>query len=55
MEVKKNPQLEIGRNSSLYFAIGLNLMLFLSWQALEFKTFDQDDEVAMDVLKECRK
>lgn len=25
---KKNPELEIGRNSSLYFAIGLNLMLF---------------------------
>ncbi|MDO7138496.1 energy transducer TonB [Algibacter lectus] len=50
MEVKKNPQLEIGRNSSLYFAIGLNLMLFLSWQALEFKTYDAQDEIAMDVL-----
>lgn len=46
---KKNPELEIGRNSSLYFAIGLNLMLFFSWQLLEFKTFDKK-EVEIDVL-----
>ncbi|MCL5128811.1 MULTISPECIES: energy transducer TonB [unclassified Algibacter] len=50
MEVKKNPQLEIGRNSSLYFAIGLNLMLFLSWQALEFKTYEPQESIAMDTL-----
>lgn len=43
MQVKKNPQAEIGRNSSLYFAIGLNIMLFLTWQALEFKTYDKDN------------
>ncbi len=40
---KKNPKLEIGRNSSLYFAMGLNLMLFFSWQALEYKTYDKED------------
>ncbi len=40
MKPKKNPKIEIGRNSSLYFAIGLNLMLFLSWQALEYKTYE---------------
>ncbi|WP_341215365.1 energy transducer TonB [uncultured Wocania sp.] len=49
MKPKKNPELEIGRNSSLYFAIGLNLMLFLSWQALEYKTYDKD-LVSIDVL-----
>lgn len=49
MKPKKNPELEIGRNSSLYFAIGLNVMLFLSWQALEYKTYDKD-VVAIDVL-----
>lgn len=38
---KKNPELEIGRNSSLYFAIGLNVMLFISWQALEHKTYEK--------------
>ncbi|WP_298534577.1 energy transducer TonB [uncultured Algibacter sp.] len=43
MEAKKNPQLEIGRNSGIYFAIGLNLMLLLSWQVLEFKTYEQDE------------
>ena len=40
---KKNPELEIGRNSSLYFAIGLNIMLFVSWQLLEFKTYAKDN------------
>ncbi len=42
MQVKKNPQAEIGRNSSLYFAIGLNIMLFITWQALEYKTYDRE-------------
>ncbi|MFD0991488.1 energy transducer TonB [Mariniflexile jejuense] len=53
---KKNPELEIGRNSSLYFAIGLNLMLFFSWQALEYKTYDKEDidigVVSMDAQTE---
>ncbi|SHI30045.1 energy transducer TonB [Algibacter luteus] len=43
MEAKKNPELEIGRNSGIYFAIGLNLMLLLSWRALEYRTYEQDD------------
>jgi len=50
MEVKKNPQLEIGRNSSIYFAIGLNLMLFLSWQSLEFKSYESDDTAILDTV-----
>lgn len=50
MEVKKNPQLEIGRNSSLFFAIGLNLMLILSWQALEFKTFETTETEILDTV-----
>ncbi|MBU3822874.1 energy transducer TonB [Flavobacteriaceae bacterium XHP0103] len=49
MQVKKNPELEIGRNSSLYFAIGLNIMLFLTWRALEFKTYEKDD-MSLDVI-----
>jgi len=49
MEAKKNPQLEIGRNSGLYFAIGLNLMLFLSWRSLEYKTYEKDD-ITLEVL-----
>lgn len=49
MEAKKNPDIEIGRNSSLYFAIGLNLMLFLSWSVLEYKTYDKSN-IVMDIL-----
>lgn len=43
MEAKKNPEMEIGRNSSLYFAIGLNIMLLISWQLLEYKTYDRSE------------
>jgi len=49
MKAKKNPEIEIGRNSSLYFAIGMNLMLLLSWRALEYKTYEKSD-IAMDIL-----
>ncbi|KJD32078.1 energy transducer TonB [Tamlana nanhaiensis] len=49
MKPKKNPELEIGRHSSIYFAIGLNLMLLLSWRALEHRTYQKDDFV-MEVL-----
>ncbi|MDC1276695.1 energy transducer TonB [Algibacter sp.] len=50
MEAKNNPKLEIGRNSGIYFAIGLNLMLLLSWRALEYRTYERDD-VAIDVVE----
>ncbi|MFH4964085.1 energy transducer TonB [Gaetbulibacter sp. M235] len=56
MEIKKNPDMEIGRNSSLYFAIGLAIMLFISWQLLEYKTYDKSvidiDIVSMDEVFE---
>ena len=40
MEPKKNPKANVGRNSSLYFAIGLALMLFLTNYAINYKTYD---------------
>lgn len=46
---KKNPELEIGRNSGLFFALGLNLMLFLTWQGLEHKTYEKSD-IEIEVL-----
>ena len=49
MLTKKNPEMEIGRNSSLYFAMGLAFMLFISWQLLEYKTYDKK-EVAIDIV-----
>ncbi|WP_223034915.1 energy transducer TonB [Hanstruepera marina] len=49
METKKNPNLEIGRNSSIYFAIGLNIMLFFTWRGLEYKSYEKDN-LAMEIL-----
>ncbi|OEK09198.1 energy transducer TonB [Flavivirga aquatica] len=43
MEPKKNPKANVGRNSSLYFAIGLALMLFLTNFAINYKTYDKAD------------
>ncbi|AUS04858.1 energy transducer TonB [Pseudotamlana carrageenivorans] len=43
MELKKNPKANVGRNSSLYFAVGLALMLFLTNYAINYKTYDKED------------
>ena len=43
MEPKKNPKANVGRNSSLFFAIGLALMLFLTNYAINYKTYDKSD------------
>ena len=43
MEPKKNPKANVGRNSSLYFAIGLMLMLFLTNFAINYKTYDKSN------------
>lgn len=41
MEVKKNPKADVGRNSSLFFAVGLNVMLAITYIGLEHKTYDK--------------
>lgn len=41
MEVKKNPKVDVGRNSSLFFAVGLNVMLAITYIGLEHKTYDK--------------
>ena len=43
MELKKNNKANVGRNSSLYFAIGLALMLFLTNYAINYKSYDKSD------------
>lgn len=45
METKKNPKADLNRNSGLYFIIGLTLVLFVTWRALEHKTYDTQDEI----------
>ncbi|WP_338731853.1 energy transducer TonB [Mangrovimonas cancribranchiae] len=42
MEPKKNSKANVGRNSSLYFAVGLALMLFLTNYAINYKTYDKE-------------
>ncbi len=49
MELKKNPKVDLGRNSGLYFAIGLNIMLLITYNMLEYKSYDKQD-IALDVL-----
>ena len=56
MQIKKNPGADIGRNSSLYFSIGLALMVFLAYGAINYKVYDKSDldlgKVTMDALDE---
>ena len=41
MQPKKNEKADLSKNSSLYFIIGLTSILFISWQAIEWKTYDR--------------
>ena len=43
MEPKKNPKADVSRNSSIYFAVGLALMLLLTNLAINYKTYDKSD------------
>jgi protein TonB len=49
MKVKKNPKADLNRDSGLYFVIGLTIVLFVTWRALEYKTYDtvQDEIVQL--------
>lgn len=56
MQPKKSEKVDLTKNSSLYFVIGLAVVLLVSWQAIEWKTYkktydyealnveDEDDE-----------
>ena len=41
MQIKKNSKADLTKNSNLYFAIGLAVILFISWRAIEWKTYDR--------------
>jgi len=43
MEPKKNPQLDVRRNSLLYFFVGMTLVLLMAYLALEWKTYHNND------------
>ncbi len=50
MQVKKNPQADLNRNSGLYFVIGLAVVLFITWRALEYKSYPKD-ETLVDMVQ----
>jgi protein TonB len=49
MEPKKNPKSDVSRNSSIYFAVGLALMLGVTYMSINYKTYDKSD-IAIDSL-----
>ena len=51
MRLKKNPEADLNNKSSFYFSIGLFLVLLVSWQAIEYKNYDDDGYgyIALDV------
>ena len=42
MEPKKNKNVDVTRNSRLYLALGLILMLFITYQAINHKTYEKE-------------
>lgn len=45
MQVKKNPKADLNRDSGLFFVVGLAVVLFLTWRALEYKSYATDESV----------
>lgn len=56
MEAKKNPNVDLNRNSGLYFVIGLTLVLFITWRALEYKTYETQEEIVqiLDIQEDLK-
>ena len=41
MQPKKNPEADLNKNRNLYFVIGLTFVTFITWQAIESKTYEK--------------
>ncbi len=41
MQPKKNPRADLNKNRNLYFVIGLTIVTFITWQAIESKTYEK--------------
>ncbi len=56
MEPKKNPKADLTKRSSLFLQLGLVVVLFITWQAIEWKTYDRSNidigQVNLDELEE---
>ncbi len=42
MEPKKNTKADVKRNGSIYFAVGLAIMMFVAYSGINYKTYDRD-------------
>ncbi|WP_027077383.1 energy transducer TonB [Maribacter antarcticus] len=51
MKLKKNPSKDINKRSGVYFAIGLVTVMLLSYEALEWKTYDKPNTYAYELSK----
>ncbi|MDG1572454.1 energy transducer TonB [Robiginitalea sp. M366] len=51
MRPKKNPQADLNRDSGLYFVIGLAVVLFATWRALEWKSYDSVQEEIIQLVQ----
>ncbi|GFS04130.1 protein TonB [Elysia marginata] len=45
MKPKKNPKVDVNKDSSLFFAIGLFVVLLTTYAIIEWKTYDEVDDV----------
>lgn len=45
MKLKKNPNADLNKNISLFFAIGLAVISGLAWFSIEFKTYDKVEKL----------
>tara|TARA_B100001250_G_scaffold332452_1_gene297873 strand:- start:6 stop:710 length:705 start_codon:yes stop_codon:yes gene_type:complete len=65
MEPKKNPKVDLNKNSSLYFVIGLSLVLLITWRVIEWKTYknvydyealivDDDDDEDVPITEQLK-
>lgn len=42
MKPKKNPKADLSKRSMLFFQIGMIVVLFVTWRAIEWKTYDRE-------------
>ena len=65
MQPKKSEKVDLTKNSSLYFVTGLAVVLFISWQAIEWKTYkrtydyealnvDDDDDEEIPITEQIK-
>ena len=65
MQPKKNPKADHSKNSSLYFVVGLSVILLITWRAIEWKTYskiygyealnvDEDDDEDIPITEQIK-